>query len=87
MDVAQLLGVDGDGVSDEQRTLILGLFHDVRQRALESETERRAMMKLVLMDQQEQLSYRQTLAEGGIEYTPSEVTNLLKVMRIVLKTL
>lgn len=87
MDVAQLLGIDGDSVSDEQRTRIVGLFHDVRQRAVESETERQAMMKLVLMDQREQLVYRQQLAESGIEYTPHEVTTIIKIMRIVLKTI
>jgi hypothetical protein len=86
MNVAQLLGIDNDNYTEEQRARILSLFGGIRQEVMESREKAIQMAKLVLMDGPELLDYRTKLAEAGVEYTPAQLDTMVKIVKVVLKT-
>jgi hypothetical protein len=85
--IKSLLGIDGDDVPDEKRERILALFHEIRGRMLQSNEEMLKLVKVSLMNDEELVQYRQFIAENGVEYTPEELKSVVKVIKIVLKTL
>lgn len=86
MNVAQLLGIDNENYTEEQRAHILSLFNGLRQKALESKEEALGMVKLVLKSPSELIIYRNQLAENGIEYTPAELETIVRITKAVLLT-
>lgn len=85
--IKSLLGIDGEDVPEEKVERVLALFHEIRGRMLQSNEEMLKLVKISLMNDEELAQYRQFIAENGVEYTPEELKSVVRVIKIVLKTL
>jgi hypothetical protein len=85
--IKSLLGIDGEDVPEEKRERVLALFHEIRGRMLQSNDEMLKLVKISLMNDDELVQYRQFIAENGVEYTPEELKSIVRVIKIVLKSL